>query len=101
MTEEEKAKRRGRKPAEETQKDFPRLLKDLAQARGVTQAELSQSLAVTSAYVSQLATGLKTPRPETVDRLATAMNLDPVARRDLHVAAAKDTGFRLDLPDDF
>lgn len=100
MTEEEK-KRRGRKPAAESGKAFPKVFRSLSESQEVTQTEISAALGTSTAYVSQLATGVKTPKPETIDKLASAMSLDETATRKLHAAAAKDMGFRLDLPDDF
>lgn len=100
MTEAE-PKRRGRKPSTITGKLFPKAFRDVVDASAVNQAEIGVSLGVSSAYVSQISTGLKTPRPETIDRLAAAIDLDETATRRLHAAAAKDMGFRLDLPDDF
>ncbi len=100
MTDEEK-KRRGRKPASESLKAFPKAFRALTEAKEVSQTEISAAIGTSTAYVSQLATGLKTPKPETIDKLASAMSLDETVTRKLHAAAAKDLGFRLDLPDDF
>lgn len=100
MTEEEN-KRRGRKPSQESTKAFPKVFRSLSESQEVTQTEISAALGISTAYVSQLATGVKTPGPETIDKLAAAMELDEAATRKLHTAAAKDMGFRLDLPDDF
>ena len=102
MTDEERTRiRRGRKPATESDKAFPRVFRAMTDARDVTQASISQALGVNGTYVSHLATGLKTPKPETIDRLAEALSLDEGETRRLHTAAAVDLGFRLDLPDDF
>ncbi|SCY11626.1 helix-turn-helix domain-containing protein [Paracoccus tibetensis] len=83
------------------ERKFPRILGALRESRGYSQSELSTSLEMTPAYLSQLATGSKVPRPETIDRLATALDLSEEETRKLHLAAARDMGFRLDLPDDF
>jgi transcriptional regulator with XRE-family HTH domain len=94
-------KRRGRKPAFASGKAFPKVFRDAVQTSGVNQVEISATLGVSTAYVSQLSTGLKTPRPETIDRLAAAIGTDEKTARRLHAAAARDMGFRLDLPEDF
>jgi hypothetical protein len=46
---------------------------------------------------NQLITGHKKPSPEWVDLIADTLKLSPEQRQALHVAAAKQHGFRLDL----
>jgi HD-GYP domain-containing protein (c-di-GMP phosphodiesterase class II) len=50
-----------------------------------------------AAYVNQLITGHKKPSPEWVDLIADTLKLSPEQRQALHVAAAKQHGFKLDL----
>ena len=68
----------------------------LAGAR-MTQTELAAKTGRSTAYVNQLITGHKTPSPEWVDFIADTLNLSPRQREGLHVAAAKQHGFKLDL----
>ncbi len=51
--------------------------------------------------MSQFIKGRKLASGAQVDRLAEALGLPPSERTRLHRAAARDAGFRLDLPDDF
>jgi transcriptional regulator with XRE-family HTH domain len=68
----------------------------LAEAR-MTQSELAAKTGRSTAYVNQLITGHKKPSPEWVDLIADTLKLSPKDRQALHVAAAKQHGFKLDL----
>ncbi|HSH63347.1 helix-turn-helix domain-containing protein [Methyloceanibacter sp.] len=68
----------------------------LAEAR-MTQTELAAKTGRSTAYVNQLITGHKKPSPEWVELIADTLKLSPEQRRDLHVAAARQHGFKLDL----
>ena len=68
----------------------------LAEAR-MTQTELAAKTGRSTAYVNQLITGHKKPSPEWVDLIADTLKLSPKDRQALHVAAAKQHGFKLDL----
>lgn len=68
----------------------------LTEAR-MTQPELADSIGASTAYVNQMITGRKRASPEWVDLVATALDLSERKRVDLHRAAAKDHGFKLDL----
>ena len=65
-----------------------------------SQSSVAESLGTSRAYVSALRTGSKSATASTVDRVADALQLAEPERVELHRAAAKDAGFRLDLPDD-
>ena len=64
----------------------------LAEAR-MTKTELAAKTGRSTAYV----TGHKKPSPEWVELIADTLKLSPEQRRDLHVAAARQHGFKLDL----
>ena len=68
----------------------------LAEAR-MTQTDLAAKTGRSTAYVNQLITGHKKPSPEWVELIANTLNLSPRERQALHVAAAKQHGFKLDL----
>ena len=68
----------------------------LAEAR-MTQSALARKAGSSTAYVNQLMTGRKKPSPEWVELVADTLNVSPEKRRELHVAAAKQHGFKLDL----
>lgn len=67
----------------------------------LNQKFLSQSLGVSSAYVSALMTGKRTAAPATINKIAETLSLDGEARTRMHRAAAMDAGFSLDLPEDY
>jgi transcriptional regulator with XRE-family HTH domain len=69
--------------------------------KGLSQKTLADELNVSQAYVSALTSGRKTMSPGTADKIATALALSPTETTSLHRAAARDQGFRLDLPDGF
>ena len=66
----------------------------LAEAR-LTQSEVATSARISQPYFNQMLTGLKKPSPEWVDIIASTLNFSNEKRRELHVAAAKDHGFKL------
>ncbi|MEQ8968089.1 MAG: helix-turn-helix transcriptional regulator [Azospirillaceae bacterium] len=45
--------------------------------RGLTQAALAERVGTSTAYVSQIETGRRHPRPELCGRLAVALDVDP------------------------
>ena len=65
------------------------------------QSFLSESLGVSTAYVSALVTGKRSAAPGTIDKIAEALSLGEAGRTRMHRAAAMDAGFSLDLPDDY
>ena len=67
----------------------------------MNQSELAEMSGTTRSYISQLANGHRTPSAEAVDKIADKLKVSPQTRTRLHRAAAADSGFKLDLPDDF
>ena len=57
--------------------DFGNLLKSLREKNGVSQSKLAERAYFDHSYVSRLESGARMPTREAVDRLGTAMNLDP------------------------
>jgi cyanate lyase len=68
----------------------------LAEAR-MTQTDLAAKTGRSTAYVNQLITGHKKPSPEWVELIADTLQLSPEQRRELHVAAARQHRFTVDL----
>jgi DNA-binding transcriptional regulator YdaS (Cro superfamily) len=66
----------------------------LAEAR-LTQSEVATSAKISQPYFNQMLTGLKRVSPRWVDTIADTLNLSLAKRRELHLAAAKDHGFKL------
>ena len=57
--------------------DFGNLLKSLREKNGVSQSKLAERAYFDHSYVSRLESGARMPTREAVDRLGTAMNLEP------------------------
>jgi cyanate lyase len=68
----------------------------LAGAR-MEQPDLAQKLGQSTAYVNQVFTGRKRANPPWIDLVADVLKLPQDKRVELHRAAAKDQGFKLDL----
>ena len=58
-------------------------------------ASLAKMTGVSPAYVSSLKNGRKSPSAAWCDLVADVLNLSDHDRRRLHLAAARDKGFRL------
>jgi DNA-binding Xre family transcriptional regulator len=80
---------------------FGAVLDALMMRRGVRASRLAEALGVTPSYLSALVTGVKPVSPDRVEEIADSLGAEPEERAKLHRAAARDMGFRLDLPDDF
>lgn len=80
---------------------FGQALDDILGSRGLRQKQVAESIGTSTAYVSAVATGKKSMSPARIDVVAEKLSLKPEESLRLHRAAAKDAGFRLDLPDDF
>lgn len=61
----------------------------------MTQTDVAASAGVSQPYLNQMMTGAKKPAPEWVDIIATTLKLSKKARQELHIAAARDHGFKL------
>jgi transcriptional regulator with XRE-family HTH domain len=82
-------------------KHFSNELNKILSQSNVSQSALSRELGVSRAYVSYLATGKKQPSAERADEIADAVKASDEDRTKLHVAAARDLGFKINFPDDF
>lgn len=69
----------------------------LLDARNMTTAKLAERLCVAPSMVSQFMIGWRKPSAKWVELVADAMGLDPADKQKLHIAAARDHGFKLDL----
>ena len=78
--------------------DLGLLLRRLRVAAGLTQEELAERAGISSRAVSDIERGLRTGiYRDTAERLASALGLDPVARRDLTEAARRPPSAARDL----
>lgn len=76
---------------------FGAALTEQLAGRRMLQADLAKQLGRSAAYTNQVMTGRKKASPEWVDLIAGSLNLTDAERQRLHVAAATDHGFKLDL----
>lgn len=77
--------------------ELGRLVRELREARNLTQASLGEGAGISGAQVSRIESGDGTT-PGTLDSLAEALGVDPQM---LHMAYAIDKGYRLaDFPTD-
>lgn len=60
-----------------------------------TQVDLSNSAGISQPYLNQMMTGRKKPSPEWVDIIASTLKLSKEKTQELHLAAARDHGFKL------
>jgi cyanate lyase len=65
--------------------------------RQISQADLADVLGRSRAYLNQTLTGVKPASAQWVDLVADALKLSHAKRAELHAAAARDHGFKLDL----
>jgi DNA-binding transcriptional regulator YdaS (Cro superfamily) len=68
----------------------------LAEAR-MTANDLATATGVSASYLSQMMTGRKHVSPEWVEIIAAALKAGDERRGQLHLAAAKDAGYDVDL----
>ena len=73
----------------------------LAASRGFKQVDMAERLNVTSSYVSSISTGSKSVTPQRIESIALKLDASKEEARRLHLSAALDLGFKLDIPDDF
>jgi len=55
---------------------FAENLRQIRDARGLTQSELADRMGVAQAFISQLETGRRRPSPALIGRIATALDVD-------------------------
>lgn len=65
--------------------------------RGMTQTALAQAMGCNATYANHVFTGHRLPQSDWVDLVAKTLNLSDDQSVELHKAAAKDHGFKLDL----
>jgi transcriptional regulator with XRE-family HTH domain len=68
---------------------------------GKKPSALAAEMGVTRSYISSVSTGKKSVGAGKVDEIADKIGVTDQERTVMHRAAAKDAGFRIDLPDDF
>ena len=87
-------------PKRRKPKEAPKLIRAIVASTGMSQKQTATSIGLSAMYLNHLVTGYRTPSPNTIDTMAVALNLTPVQTVQLHQAAARDHGFKIDLKDD-
>ena len=64
-------------------------------ASNLSQAVLATGMKTTSAQVTHLLRGYRKPSPKWVDLIADTLDMSEDERRDLHLKAARQYGFKL------
>jgi transcriptional regulator with XRE-family HTH domain len=75
---------------------FAEALRRYLSAAEMSQSALARALEVSPQRVADLAAGKKTPGGEVIENIADAIGVPQTVRRELHRAAAKDAGYRIE-----
>jgi transcriptional regulator with XRE-family HTH domain len=79
--------------------EFGKEVSELLKRRDLTQEGLAFAVGRSQSYTNQVINGHKAPSAEWADLVANALGLSPEERKKLHAVAARDNGFKIDLPD--
>ena len=66
-------------------------------ASNTSQSALAKQTGYSADYISHVINGHKNPSSDWVDCVAGALKLDPAARNELHLEAARRMGYKIDL----
>jgi transcriptional regulator with XRE-family HTH domain len=78
--------------------EFGKYVSALLKSRDMTQDHLAAATGMSQPYTNQVVNGRKTASARWADLVADALKLSPDERAKLHAAAAKDNGFKIELP---
>lgn len=67
---------------------------------GLNRTFLADQIGTTPAYLGHLVTGYRTPSPTLINMMSEALNLTLAQTVQLHQAAARDHGFKIDLKEE-
>ena len=81
------------------QSEFGKNVSKLLQQRKLTQEGLASAAGRSQSYTNQVINGQKAPSAQWADLVADVLKLTPEERKKLHAAAARDNGFKIDLPE--
>lgn len=76
---------------------FGALLSDLLAQSQTSQTELAQRAGKPRALMNQLIVGKRQPNAQWVDLIADVLRLSPEMHEELHRAAARQRGYKIDL----
>lgn len=78
---------------------FGATVSGVLKSRGMRQEDLAEAVGRSQSYTNQVLNGQRSPSAQWADLVANALALSPEDRANLHPAAAKDNGFKIELPD--
>jgi transcriptional regulator with XRE-family HTH domain len=81
--------------------EFGKSLSNILDIYSSNQSSLARDMGKSRAYVSSICNGTKSVSPNKISEISAILNLKQEDEIKLHRSAAKDQGFKLDLPDDF
>ncbi len=81
--------------------EFGKAMTAMLDARAAALPEVSASMGLSPSYAYNVMRGTKTASPGFVTAFSTALSVSPEEKQRLNVAAARDAGFTLDLPEDW
>jgi transcriptional regulator with XRE-family HTH domain len=81
------------------QSEFGQNVSELLRQRNLTQDGLASAAGRSQSYTNQVINGQKAPSARWADLVADVLELTPEERKKLHAAAARDNGFKIDLPE--
>lgn len=70
-------------------------LGDILSGRGISQTYTASASGYSQPYINQIVRGRRKPSPEWIETIANTLKLAKHERARLHLAAAKDHGFKL------
>jgi transcriptional regulator with XRE-family HTH domain len=81
------------------QSEFGTNVSKLLRQRNLTQENLASAAGRSQSYTNQVINGQKAPSAQWADLVADVLKLTAEERKKLHAAAARDNGFKIDLPE--
>ena len=81
------------------QSEFGTNVSKLLRQRNLTQENLASAAGRSQSYTNQVINGQKAPSALWADLVADVLKLTAEERTKLHAAAARDNGFKIDLPE--
>ncbi len=79
--------------------EFGKNVSKLLKQRSLTQESLASAIGRSQSYTNQVINGQKAPSALWADLVSDVLKLTPEERKALHAAAARDNGFKIDLPE--
>lgn len=90
----------GRKKMDPTS-EFGKEMTALLEANAASVGDVSASIGFSNSHSYNVMRGVKSPTPQYVNAIASALKVSDEQRQRLNVAAARDNGFDLKLPEDW